>query len=1161
MQGPAWSGPIMNKNALLSKISSLSAQDVADLSSSAFYRRGYDYYIRKRVVDLQWRGAEALEAMVRGTELYRVRLTLDGGELKHTCTCPSWDPFSNCKHVLCALFTVIHLLDRNRYAQSQQQGEYRQEYYAYMDRLSQRLVLGASMGVASKRKTSRIAMIIGTSPLRELTLRCAFENDLQKKLTAWEVPDTQFSSLLSRFVEQYDSEDSAGALAFEGTVFTFVQRYVGDKAFYHESADGIIPIRCTAKRPVQQKIELAVEDGSVSVVRSLWQAGKKLARYRAGNALVFLPESGQLGVIARAPLVAQFCARFFEEDTRYATEGDVSSLSGDTDQVTVSNDRFFTHVPEVAEKDIRRLGDAVRFLNKPETYVPARVKATPLLSLEPSSEGDLMTITPRYRVRDVPWDLTSGVLREIMTVLQQDLQSIISRNKKMFLACLRVFAAAMLAPNEEKCATVIAEACAADPLLGAPAAQRLLLKVLRNMYLRVHADTTCRLICSGTGFAYIGSDLKQQVLSWSVLYVSLGHAFDVQEGMEKGQVRLPAGIFFRNAALLCSLAASQKIAVVLRDKPVELASLSVEINAREQEGSIDWFELHPEVSCNGMKLTPEQWKEILGGGFILDGDTIRIIDARSQDVMDHLRKLFSERSKRKKGRGIAVNRLQIFDWLQLRAKGIRVTLPKEYEEVISRLQDFSKVPEVRVGAHLSSIMRPYQQEGVNWLAFLYRNRFGACLADDMGVGKTLQVIALLSALKSGLIPPHKTCATVPHLIVVPPSLLFNWQHEISRFAPELTVYEYTGNLRSDSFKGADIILSTYDIIRRDAVKLSGKRFHIIVFDEAQSVKNIRAARTAAVRKLQGAFCVCLTGTPVENHIGEYYSIIDLAVPGLLGEYREFLDDNRAGDHQHTVAKTKLFVLRRTKAAVLKDLPAKIESDIYLDMDDMQKEFYTRMVSEVREEVAQAYQIRPQAQAGIAALAAILRLRQICITPALIDDTHTAISPKFSYLAEKVREIAQEGNAALIFSQFTSVLDLLEKELEKEHISFVRLDGSTPTKKRKGLVAAFQDPAGPPVFLISLKAGGFGLNLTRASYVFHLDPWWNPAVEQQAADRAHRIGQTNKVIVQRLLMHHTIEEKMMLLKERKKDLYRKLMDGTQQGTAGLSKEDIDVLLQG
>ncbi len=493
-------------------------------------------------------------------------------------------------------------------------------------------------------------------------------------------------------------------------------------------------------------------------------------------------------------------------------------------------------------------------------------------------------------------------------------------------------------------------------------------------------------------------------------------------------------------------------------------------------------------------------------------------------------------------------------------------LSPEDEAVIERLLHFERIDPTRLPERLHARLRPYQKEGFHWLAFLYQHRLGACLADDMGLGKTIQAITLLGAVHEGLLEPAPGQPLGPHLVVLPPSLLFNWESELKRFYPELRIGFYTGKERSTEFQSCDVVLTTYGMVRKDIEKLKEHYFHVIVFDEAQAVKNIFANTTGATRQLRGYFKVALTGTPLENHLGEYYSILDLCLPGLMGDYdqlKAFIKLETSPMLDMLVRRTRPFVLRRTKDAILKELPPKMESDVYLELTEKQKSLYQHTVEQVRSSIEDAYRSKTQGQAQVIALTAIMKLRQLCVSPRLLDRTSKDPSPKLDFVIGKLKELREEGHSALVFSQFTSFLDLLEEELKASELGFSRLDGSTAVKKRKHLVEGFQNGEAPPIFLLSLKAGGQGLNLTRASYVFHLDPWWNPAVENQASDRAHRIGQIQKVSITRILMRHTIEEKMMELKKRKLALYKAVLEDATRGGTGfsISKSDFDFLLGG
>jgi superfamily II DNA or RNA helicase len=616
----------------------------------------------------------------------------------------------------------------------------------------------------------------------------------------------------------------------------------------------------------------------------------------------------------------------------------------------------------------------------------------------------------------------------------------------------------------------------------------------------------------------------------------------------------------RRLGSLHTLAKEGNIGLYLEGRPVEEATWEFELDATG--GTIDWFEIRPEIRCNGQTIEKKLWEQALAGkGIIYRDGSIHILDEKTRSTLASIARI-TESGGAVARDIVSIPRLKIIDLFLLRKEGIAVKLTAHDEEIMVRLTQFDRIEEKLIPTGLKTKLRQYQKEGYYWLSFLYEHRFGACLADDMGLGKTIQAITLLGAIKEGKVASSLSPA-VPSLIVVPPSLIFNWEQEIERFYPTLKVHVYQGKDRSLKPGGYDVVLTSYGLIRRDIARLKDIRFHVIIFDEAQTVKNIFAGATGAVRQLKGFFKVVLTGTPVENHIGEYFSIVDLVLPGLLGDYRKFqgLAKKDLSAFLPTVTEqTKPFVLRRTKERILKELPPKVERDVYLELTEKQKRFYTRTVEEVRSTIDTAYKQKTSSQAKIIALTAIMKLRQICLSPDLLVPDEKEVSPKIEFLRDKLEELQAESHSALVFSQFTSFLDIVEKELVSGGFRIFRLDGSTPVVKRKDIVEGFQSCETAAVFLLSLKAGGQGLNLTRATYVFHLDPWWNPAVENQASDRSHRIGQKNKVIVTRLLMRHTVEEKMMALKQRKLSLYRALMDAPEKSSGkAITREDFNFLL--
>jgi non-specific serine/threonine protein kinase len=655
---------------------------------------------------------------------------------------------------------------------------------------------------------------------------------------------------------------------------------------------------------------------------------------------------------------------------------------------------------------------------------------------------------------------------------------------------------------------------------------------------------------------------QKEVAILEILYQHFG-VTALRDAQIPGELVVPRRSFFNSLPIL--LPALQQIGVGLSLAGQTTVPAAIEIKISATAAGIDWFELRPEIRYNGTLFSEEEWRRALADGLFEAGGELHLLDAVSLQALSLLAGMAPSPRKRKGEEMIRIPRLHILDCLALRRLGVTLDLTADDEKILHDLEHFSELPS-RPLPRLQAQLRDYQKHGYDWLAFHYDHKFGACLADDMGLGKTLQAISLIAALQQGIIKslaPKKKA--LPHLVVMPPSLLFNWESEIARFAPELRTSIYRGLDRSTDFRNVDVVLTSYDLVRRDIEKLAKLPFHVIIFDEAQAVKNLRTGITAAARRLQATFKLALTGTPVENHLGEFWSIIDLVLPGLLGDEKDFGSARNKDEEQRLttiIARTKPFVLRRSKDMIADELPAKIEMELRLEMNEAQKLLYQQTVNELRGTVSSAYSQQNAGQARITALAALTRLRRLCLDPRLVGAEIDGSAPKIIALCEQLRELMEEGHSVLVFSQFTTFLDLIEPALAAEGIPWLRLDGSTPVSQRKDLVQRFQGSKKPQVFLLSLKAGGRGLNLTRASYVIHLDPWWNPAVENQASDRAHRIGQTRTVTVLRLLMQHTVEEKMMMLKSRKERLFKALLEeGRDAGDVPLTRADFEFLIEG
>jgi superfamily II DNA or RNA helicase len=462
-------------------------------------------------------------------------------------------------------------------------------------------------------------------------------------------------------------------------------------------------------------------------------------------------------------------------------------------------------------------------------------------------------------------------------------------------------------------------------------------------------------------------------------------------------------------------------------------------------------------------------------------------------------------------------------------------------------------------------LRPYQREGLRWLNALAEAGVGGVLADDMGLGKTLQLITHLLSLK------HGGALSQPALIVVPTSLIPNWQSEIARFAPMLKVLTLHGPQRAEEFAqlGAqDIVLTSYALLPRDVVPLRKQPFALIVLDEAQQVKNPRTQARRALLSLRTSRYVCLTGTPLENHLGELWSQVDLAVPGLLGDegafrrfYRVPIEKQHDEECQQRLnLRLAPFILRRTKAQVAQELPPKTEITRRVVLEGRQRDLYEGLRLSLAEELREVIAQRGIAHSGIVVLDALLKLRQVCCDPRLVKlevarGVHE--SAKFEMLMEMLPALLDEGRKVLLFSQFTGMLKLIAAELDKRRIRYVTLTGET--RDRAEPVQRFQNGE-VPLFLLSLKAGGVGLNLTAADTVIHYDPWWNPAAEAQASDRAHRIGQDKPVFVFRLITSGTVEERIEELKARKAELAAAVLEGGgSREKLSFDQGDLDALL--
>jgi len=474
-------------------------------------------------------------------------------------------------------------------------------------------------------------------------------------------------------------------------------------------------------------------------------------------------------------------------------------------------------------------------------------------------------------------------------------------------------------------------------------------------------------------------------------------------------------------------------------------------------------------------------------------------------------------------------------------EGIEWRGSKELRKLSQQLKHFEGIEQVSQPKGLKVELRDYQLFGLSWLLFLHKFRFGGILADDMGLGKTIQTLSLLLKLK------EMKKLKKPSLIVLPTSLIGNWKVEVEKFAPDLSYLSLYGNDRWSKFRKidkVDIVFTTYSVIVRDVEDLIKREFEYIILDEAQKIKNPSSKVTQVVKKLNSNYKLALSGTPIENHLGELWSIFSFLMPGFLGSLKEFKklyqnpiekeSDNKK--KEELFFKIKPFILRRTKEKVAKELPEKVEIVKYVEFSEEEKKLYESIRILMDKKVQEAILKNGLNRSQIVVLDALLKLRQVCCHPALLNKIDEAkkikTSSKLELLLDLVEELLAEGRKILLFSQFTSMIDIIKEKFEKLNISYSLLTGAT--KNRDKVINQFKNGE-TDIFLISLKAGGVGLNLTEADTVIHYDPWWNPAAQNQATDRAYRIGQDKKVFVYKLVVKNSIEERIIELQNSKKSL--------------------------
>ena len=546
-----------------------------------------------------------------------------------------------------------------------------------------------------------------------------------------------------------------------------------------------------------------------------------------------------------------------------------------------------------------------------------------------------------------------------------------------------------------------------------------------------------------------------------------------------------------------------------------------------------------------------------------DGRLLRVPFGKVQHIIETLVELYDPKALDKDG-NLTLSRYQATQLTALSEAQLKWGGDQGPRRFAQQLAEFEGIQTVEPPVALEADLRPYQKQGLNWLQFLREYGLSGILADDMGLGKTVQALAHILIEKEAGRSEH------PSLVIAPTSLMVNWAREAKKFAPGLSILTLQGANRQshfDSIVDYDVILSTYPLLPRDEDTLLAQQWHILILDEAQYIKNPRSKVAITARKLKANHRLCLTGTPIENHLGELWSQFHFLMPGLLGDEKRFRHIFRKpievqGDQKRqNQLKQRLapFILRREKALVAKELPEKTEIISDVELTGTQQQLYETVRVAMHDKIRKEIDKKGIQRSQIIILDALLKLRQICCDPRLLKMAaakKVKESAKLERLMEMLPEMISEGRRILLFSQFTSMLALIGEELEKQGIPYVKLTGQTVDRATP--IDQFQNEQ-VPLFLISLKAGGAGLNLTAADTVIHYDPWWNPAVERQATDRAHRIGQKNKVFVYKFITQGSVEEKINHLQQKKQALADALFDGKQTKTA-LTREDLQNLFE-
>lgn len=630
---------------------------------------------------------------------------------------------------------------------------------------------------------------------------------------------------------------------------------------------------------------------------------------------------------------------------------------------------------------------------------------------------------------------------------------------------------------------------------------------------------------------------------------------DIKAGKISLDKRTAFGWISRNTAWL------EEHGIVLNqiqkgDKKYFVGESSIDIEIKE---SIDWFDINAIIRFGKFEISFKELRKYINKKqteFQLPNGEYAVIPEHWFVEYSELFSFLEDNPKKEDGLKIKKHHVSLIQELES-GNLASVTMDRK----LQKLRDFHNIDDHPIPNDFEGELRPYQKAGFNWLQFLNQYNFGGCLADDMGLGKTVQTLAMLQSQKEA---GHGNAS----LLIMPTSLIYNWENEAKKFTPKLKVFTYTGTHRIKDvkqFEGYDLILTSYGITRLDVSILSEYYFNYIILDESQAIKNPDSNIAKAVRKLKSRRRLVLTGTPVENSTMDLWSQMSFVNPGLLGNKAFFKNEfltpiEKKRDEKKSFKLSSIikpFILRRHKSQVATELPEKVEKVHYSGMTTMQEDKYEEVKSYYRNKILDHIEAKGLRNSQMILLQGLTKLRQIANHPKMVEEDYQGDSGKMEDVTHMLTSAISKGHKILVFSQFVKHLAILKEFLDRSRTPYAYLDGTT--KDRQKQVEYFQNDESVSVFLISLKAGGLGLNLTAADYVFLMDPWWNPAIEQQAVDRAHRIGQENKVFTYKFITKNSVEEKILALQKRKVKLANDLISTEESFVKSLSQDDIESIL--